>query len=114
MDGLLNDNVPVGTLHNPEAPWNRTCNPEREIEVTVSITLSKTMEIKVSDYAVIASGKDEDGSFFEDIDYSDCDLRGAVERQVILPDEAYKYIKDERLSALLKGWDVDDFEVIKE
>lgn len=108
---------PLGAEHDPNAPWNQVDNPEREIEVTVSVTLSKTVKIKVSDYGITDSGKDEDGEYFEDIDYSKCDLKRAVEEQITLPQDAYKYVKgefnnDQRND--LEGWDVDDFEVIEE
>lgn len=100
-----------------DAPWNQVDNPEREIEVTVSVTLSKTVKIKVSDYSITDSGKDEDGEYFEDIDYSKCDLKRAVEEQITLPQDAYKYVKGEFDNDQyndLKGWCVDDFEVIEE
>ena len=74
----------------------------KEIEVTVSVTLSKTVKIKVSDYEIIDSGKDEDGEHFEDIDYSNCDLKSTVKEQITLPQDT------------CKGWDVDDYEVILE
>lgn len=93
---------PSGAEHSPNAPWNQVDNPEREIEVTVSVTLSKTVKIKVSDYQITDSGKDEDGEYFEDIDYSDCDLKCAVEEQTKLPQD------------ICKGWNVDDFEVIND
>lgn len=93
---------PPGAEHDSRAPYNEVETPEREIEVTVSVTLSKTVKIKVSDYEIIDSGKDEDGEHFEDIDYSNCDLKSAVKEQVKLPQDIYK------------SWDVDDFEVILE
>lgn len=108
---------PPGAEFDPNAPWNQSDPPEKEIEVLVSITLSKTMKIKVSDYRITDSGKDEDGEYFEDIDYSDCDLKNAVERQIVLPNEAYKFITssgNKEVKESLKGWDVDDFEVIME
>ena len=52
-----NYNYPLGA-DNPDASWNQEENPEREIEVTVSVTLSKTIKVKVSDYDIIDSGKD--------------------------------------------------------
>lgn len=111
-----NYNYPMGA-DTKDAPWNQADNPEREIEVTVSVTLSKTVKIKVSDYSITDSGKDEDGEYFEDIDYSKCDLKRAVEEQITLLQDAYKYVKgefnnDQRND--LEGWDVDDFEVIEE
>ena len=108
---------PPGAEHDPNAPWNQVDNPEREIEVTVSVTLSKTVKIKVSDYEITDSGKDEDGEYFEDIDYSNCDLKGAVEEQFVLPQEAYRYITssgNKSVKEELKGWNVDDFEVVEE
>uniref|UniRef100_UPI004029AA35 hypothetical protein n=1 Tax=Lachnospira eligens TaxID=39485 RepID=UPI004029AA35 len=111
-----NYNYPMGA-DTKDAPWNQADNPEREIEVTVSVTLSKTVKIKVSDYEITDSGKDEDGEYFEDIDYSKCDLKRAVEEQITLPQDAYKYVKGEFNNGQrndLEGWDVDDFEVIEE
>lgn len=116
-----NYNYPIGS-DIPEAPWNRVPNPEREIEVTVSVTLSKTVKIKVSDYEITDSGKDEDGDYFEDIDYSDCDLKRAVEEQIYLPQEAGQLIEDFAIGTVkaknmvedLSNWNIDDFEVMEE
>ena len=107
-----NYNYPCGT-DEPNAPWNQADNPEREIEVTVSVTLSKTVKIKVSDYEITDSGKDEDGEYFEDIDCSNCDLKSAVEEQIILPQNAHMYVKSNpKVHEDLSNWCVDDFEVI--
>lgn len=109
-----NYNYPIGA-DTKNAPWNQTDNPEREIEVTVSVTLSKTIKIKVSDYEIIDSGKDEDGEYFEDIDYSNCDLKKAVEEQIILPQNACVYMLPQtKVCKDLAGWNVDDMEVILE
>lgn len=109
-----NYNYPIGA-DTKNAPWNQTDNPEREIEVTVSVTLSKTIKIKVSDYEIIDSGKDEDGEYFEDIDYSNCDLKKAVEEQIILPQNACVYMLPQtKVCKDLVGWNVDDMEVILE
>ena len=107
-----NYNYPCGT-DEPNAPWNQVDNPEREIEVTVSVTLSKTVKIKVSDYEITDSGKDEDGKYFEDIDCSNCDLKSAVEEQIVLPQSAHMYVKSNpKVREDLSNWCVDDFEVI--
>lgn len=106
-----NYNYPMGA-DTKDAPWNQADNPEREIEVTVSVTLSKTVKIKVSDYEINDSGKDEDGEYFEDIDYSNCDLKGAVEEQVILPQSAHMYVKgNSKVQEDLSNWYVDDLEI---
>lgn len=115
---MNNYDYPAGA-DTRDAPWNEEDNPTKDIIVTVSITLSKTLPIKVSDYKIVDSGIDEDGNSFQDIDYSDCDLKGAVEEQIILPHKAWDYIasKSKReVQAIfdLKGWNVDEMEVIPE
>lgn len=114
---MNNYDYPAGA-DTKDAPWNEEDNPTKDIIVTVSITLSKTLPIKVSDYKIVDSGIDEDGNSFQDIDYSDCDLKGAVEEQIILPHKAWDYIASKSKREVqdilnLKDWDVDDFEVIK-
>lgn len=107
-----NYNYPMGA-DTKDAPWNQVDNPEREIDVTVSVTLSKTVKIKVSDYEITDSGKDEDGEYFEDIDCSNCDLKSAVEEQIVLPQNAHMYVKSNpKVHEDLSNWCVDDLEVI--
>ena len=107
-----NYNYPMGA-DTKDAPWNQVDNPERKIEATVSVTLSKTVKIKVSDYEITDSGKDEDGEYFEDIDYSNCDLKGAIEEQIVLPQSAHMYVKSNpKVREDLSNWCVDDLEVI--
>lgn len=79
-----------------------SCNKYKEVEVTVSVTLSKTVKIKVNDYIIKEEGLDEDGQFYQELDFSECDLNRAVQEQVLLPQY---YIKD---------WNVDDFECVIE
>ena len=107
------DNYPIGA-DTPDAPWNQVENPEREVEVTISITLSKTVKIKVKDYEIVDSGRDEDGEYFEDIDYSNCDLKSAVEEQVFLPQDAGDLMAKNNIKegGDLQNYNVDDSEVI--
>ena len=109
------DNYPIGA-DTPDAPWNQVENPEREVEVTISITLSKTVKIKVKDYEIVDSGRDEDGEYFEDIDYSNCDLKSAVEEQVFLPQDAGDLMVKNNIKEGydLQNYIVNDFEVILE
>ena len=72
------------------APWNEVELPPKDVEVTVSITLSRTMKVPVTDYII-----DDEG-----VDFSNCDLKGAVEEQIKLPQN------------ICKNWNVDDFEVL--
>ena len=83
------DNYPPGAANNPNAPYNKRDPEPIEIEVTISMTLSKTVKIYVDDYT-------QDGS---DIDFSECNLSQAVDDQITLPNEE------------VEGWNVDDFEV---
>lgn len=111
-----NYNYPIGS-DTPNAPWNQINLPEREIEVLVSVTLSKTVKIGVDDYKIVDCGKDEDGNYFKDIDYSECDLKGAVESQIVLPQEAHIYVKTNTREGSkahldLVGWNVDEMECI--
>lgn len=112
---MNNYDYPIGA-DNKSAPWNEKENSEREIEVTISVTLSKTTKIKVSDYEITNSGKDEDGEYFEEIDYSNCDLEEAVKEQITLPQDGYLYVRgdheDGKLIEDLSGWNVDDFEIL--
>ena len=117
-----NYNYPMGS-DTKDAPWNQKELPEKEIEVTVSITLSKTVKIKVSDYTIY-SNEDENGKCFDEIDYSDCNLKEAVEKQVYLPQEAGQLISDFAVNPVkakntaivedLSNWNVDEMEVILE
>lgn len=111
---------PPGAEHDPRAPWNQ-CDPEEEeVEVLVSITLSKSVKIKVKDYIVVDEGKDEDGDYFKSLDFSDCDLKGAVEEQLYLPHQLNVAcsLPNVHIPPAIKedfdGWNVDELEVILE
>lgn len=98
---------PLGARYDSRAPYNEKPLPEKEVEVLVSITLSKTFKIKVSDYNVV-NGR---------VDFSDTDLKGAVEDQIVLPNEAHEFVvpfypSDAVAKHNLEGWNVDEFEVI--
>lgn len=121
-----NYNYPMGS-DTEDAPWNKDSNPEKEIEVTVSVTLSKTVKISVDDY-VVEENADKDGKYL-DYDFSNCDLHKAVEDQVYLPQNLAivterlfdqdldlkaagmpMYLKDAVEDC--KDWNLDDFEVV--
>ena len=82
---------PAGAEFDPRAPWNEVELPPKEVEVTISAIVSKTMKVPVRDYTF-----DEEGN----IDFSECDLKKAVEENIRLPN--------------INGWDLDNFEVIPE
>lgn len=94
---------PLGAGNDPRAPYNQKENPEVEIEVCVSITLHKTFKLKVSDYTIVDEGKDEDGDYFCERDFSSCNLYEAAQEQLDLSNPSEE-----------NGWTEDEFEVIKE
>lgn len=89
------------------APWNQSDPPKQTIEVTVSVTLSKTLEVEVDDTE-------------EWREYTD--LREAANIQHYLPQDIDNILervsKGETVTKQqindLKDWNVDDFEVIEE
>lgn len=95
----------MGAQYDPNAPWNQEEPNDKEIEVTISLTISKTTKIVVPDI------KDLDDSI----------LKEAVKDQVVLPHEI-EIIKaisgnsslDKRVLKDLSDWIVDDFEIIQE
>lgn len=120
---------PPGAEFDPNAPYNQVDYPEREIEVTISVTLSKTVKVMVDDYQV-EEDTDEDGRYLS-YDYSECDLHKAVEDQITLPQDLAVFtermfdhdlnLKAAGMPKYLKGaiedckdWSVDEMEVILE
>lgn len=88
-------NYPLGAEYDPRAPYNQEENSDKEIEVEVTLTSKKIVKITVNDYDIVDKGKDEDGTYWENIDYSNCCLEGAVRDQIELP----------------KDWDIEDIDV---
>ena len=96
---------PLGTEYNPEAPWNERKEVVSTIEIDVTITIKKKINIKLSeDY--INSAKD--------IPYSI--LLDAVREQILLPQDAYLYVcgdVERRKKAFnsLIGWKEIDLQI---
>lgn len=96
--------IPAGA-DVPWAPWNEPEVEYKEVEVTISLTISKTTKITVPDI------KNLDSSI----------LKEAVKEQVVLPHEV-EFIKaisnesalDKRVIEDLSDWVEDDFEVVLE
>lgn len=111
----MNNYPTIGTSEESSAPWNEDIKSPQEVEVTVSITLSKTVKINVKDYRVALEERDENGDLYNIYDFSECDLKRAVENQIILPQDAYKYVGYPLFNCAskpyndLKDWVVDDF-----
>ena len=77
---------------------------EKEIEVTISITLSKDVKIKTKNYYI------EEGRLIPN------DPKQDVENQIYLPQEAayylYQYNASKDMISDLENWNVDDFIVV--
>lgn len=99
---MNNYDYPMGA-DIPDAPWNQVDPKPRKIEVTVSITLSKTIEVEVNDYTT-EEEVDEEGNHNIYYDYSNCDLEQAVRDQVTLPNSIGEF----------NDWVEDDFAVMRE
>ena len=84
---MNNWDYPLGA-DNEDAPWNEKSVTPKPVEVTISMSISKTVKVYVDDYTVDKYG----------YDFSDCDIKQAVIDQIKLPD--------------IKDWNLDEFEVV--
>ena len=75
---MNNYDYPEGS-DNSLAPWNQEDQDTELIEVTISQTFSKQLEIEVDDYEEVQDS-DENGVYFWN-DYSGCNLKNYVEEQ---------------------------------
>ena len=96
---MNNYDYPMGA-DTPNAPWNKIDPEPRKVEVTVSITLSKTVEVEVTDYTA-EEDIDEENNHSTIYDFSECNLEQAVRNQVTLPNNTEEF----------KDWAEDDFAV---
>ena len=118
---------PMGAEFDKNAPYNQVESEPLEIEVTVSVTLSKTMKIKVNDY--LEEIEDDEEGKHRNIDFSVCDLQSAVNSQIYLPQDSglifdnyiskYSNLKNEssyseakKIVDDLSDWNVDEMEVV--
>lgn len=118
---------PLGAEYDSDAPWNQVDLPEEEVEITISVTLSKTVKVRVDDYEV-CEDEDEDGKYLS-YNFSKCDFHKAVENQIVLPQNLAEFTEkmfnhDLNLKAAgmpkylknaitdCKGWIVDEMECI--
>lgn len=129
---MNNYDYPEGS-DNSFASWNQEEQDSELIEVTVSQTFSKQLDIEVDDYERVKDS-DEDGIYFWN-DYSECNLKGYVDEQHktisdILKEipELYKQLRtldvnDKKefdlfkhnlliLSVACEGWTEDETEVV--
>lgn len=112
-------------MENRRSLWD----DEDEIDVTVSITLSKSMKLKVNDYTR-EEAADGDITYMAH-DYSSCDLEKALYEQYTLPQDLPTFIKrvfnydlDLKASGMPRcmkdalidcsDWYLDDLAIVKE
>ena len=88
-------------MEESNAPYNDNKRPIM-VDVCVSVTLHKSVRVSVSDYEEINYGKDEDGWLDIETKVDTSALIDAVKQQIELPQEK------------VKGWFVDEFEVVEE
>ena len=68
--------------------------------------MHKTLTVSVDDYDI------DNG----EVSFDECDFKGAVKQQKILPNESYKYIngntrKGKKAISDLKGWEMENIEI---
>lgn len=118
-----------GSYRDPSAPWNQSEPPEREFDVTISQTLSRSVAIATSDY--IPEVDEEDGRTYPNTE--DTDWKRAYQDASYTPlaliakfKELMEIaLKNDRVPKNLQhtykhlimeceGWEEDDYEVIEE
>ena len=105
-----NGNYPAGAQYDPNAPWNEPPIEDIEVEVTVSLTISKTLKIHIP------------GMNGKPFPITDSELKDAVINQKWLPHELHSVgdliLKDSPAQkSIIKDWEnwvEDDFEVVME
>lgn len=100
------------------APWNEKTLPAVDVDVVVTITLSKTMTIRTNKYTRRVCGYDEDGR--PEYDYEFEDLASSVAESVTLPNDLAGVMERDAgaitgrgVMAIsdCKGWELEDMEV---
>lgn len=75
---------PPGAEFDSRAPWNEQEVPERQFDVCISQTLSKSTRVTTNDY-VPEVDQDEDGVYESTADTSDTDWEAAYDRDHYTP-----------------------------
>ena len=96
---------PVGAQYDKNAPYNKTENKEKIVDVNVQIKMSKTFPIKVTDYTY-----NDDN----EVDFSKCNIVEALNDQYILPYNAYTMVVNNKAYKDLSGWALDDIDLFVE
>lgn len=86
-------NYPPGAANDPNAPWNEKETPEREFEVCITQTLSKTVKVTTNNY-IPDGGVDEDGHYYFDADTSDTNWKEVYKDSHYTPLELIEKFRD--------------------
>lgn len=110
-----NYNYPMGA-DTSDAPWNQRDLEPVNVEVQVTIVLTKTIELPVTDYTVEPGGTNEDGLTVPDsYIFDDCDFEGALKDNVTLPHQLADLMEGCKLTkydvADCKGWELEEVEI---
>lgn len=82
-------NIPLlSHSEKDNTPWNEVVNPPRKVDVTVTMTISKTFTVETTEYTM-EKDINEDGNVGVIYKYADGALERAVDEQVTLPNQAY-------------------------
>ena len=110
-----NYNYPMGA-DTSNAPWNQRDLEPVHVEVQVTIVLTKTMEIPVTDYTVESRGTNEDGLTVPDqYIFDDCDFERALNDNVTLPHRLADLVDKGKVSKRdiedCKDWELETIEI---
>ena len=124
-------NYPLGA-DNEFAPWNEKETPEKEFEVCITQTLSKSVKVTTNDY-IPDRGVDDGGHYYSDPDTSDTNWRKAYKDEHFTPFELIERFRDflkftlddphgvglspkqkERLIEECNDWIEDETEIVEE
>ena len=86
-------NYPPGAANDPNAPWNERETPEKEFEVCITQTLSKTVKVTTNNY-IPDGGVDDDGHYYLDADTSDTNWREVYKNSHYTPLELIERFRD--------------------
>ena len=110
-----NYNYPMGA-DTPDAPWNQRDPEPVEVEVQVTIVLTKNIKLPVTDYIVEPGGIDEDGVPMSQLyDFDDCDFHQAVADNMTLPHQLADLIENREFTKYdvedCKDWEFEEVEI---
>jgi hypothetical protein len=123
-----NYNYPPGA-DTPDAPWNEVSVPEREFDITVSETLSRTVTVCTDKYypeyddetgRTYANTFDTDWKeIYQEGNYTIPDLLNALkelltEKIKTCPPHSLQYYKYKTLLRCCDGWTEDEYEVTED